>query len=485
MYIIQNAFYNILRNKGRNILLGTIIFIIIISTVVALMINNTTGSIIDDYRSRFASEVFITPNMERMRERAMAEAAGSTGRVRISPPVIPPEQYIEFGNSEYLYDAVFKASTAVNSGNITAIDAELGGQAMRGTIFSGNEVSMPTSFYFSLHGNKFEDFREGLRDLAEGRMPENLNECIVSSDLAELNGISIGDKLSFTSEIFLRGGSSFADTQTLETHYELEVVGIYYDATDEYMQGGRHNAFTNRRNEILTTYETVVAPFLPGYSGITISATYYVKDPDLVPLFAKELYEKGLDSIFDVGTDEASYNRIVGPVEGLRSVSITFMIIVLIFGALIIALLSSMAIRERKYEIGVLRAMGMKKHKVALGLWLEMLIITSLCLALGLGVGTLAAQPVTNYLLAQQIQAAEAASQMPGLGGGAMTIGSIASTGTAVSNAKPLSEINIMLDLKTILQIVAITLLLATFAAFVAISRITKYEPIKILAERN
>ncbi|WP_438940338.1 hypothetical protein [Lacrimispora defluvii] len=25
--------------------------------------------------------------------------------------------------------------------------------------------------------------------------------------------------------------------------------------------------------------------------------------------------------------------------------------------------------RERKYEIGVLRAMGMKKGKVALGLW--------------------------------------------------------------------------------------------------------------------
>jgi putative ABC transport system permease protein len=485
MYILQNAFRNVLRNKGRNILLGAIIFVIIVSTVVALMINNTTGSIIDDYKSRFASEVSITPNMDRMREQAMAQAAGSTGRVRISPPIIPPEQYVEFGNSQYLYGAVYTAFTSVNSEDITAIDAELDGQAMRGTVFSGNEASIPTSFYFSLHGNNFGDLGEGLRDLAEGRMPENLNEAIISSDLAELNGISLGDKLSFTSEIFLRGESSFADTHTVETYYVLEVVGIYYDATDEYIQGGRPNARTNRRNEILTTYETVMAPFLPDYSGITISATYFVENPAMIPAFAEELYAKGLDPIFDVGTDETGYNRIIGPVEGLRSISITFMIIVLTFGGVIIALLSSIAIRERKYEIGVLRAMGMKKHKVALGLWSEMLIITCLCLALGLGIGTLVTQPVTNTLLAQQIQAAEAASQMPGFGGGGMMMGAMSSMGATASNVQPLSEINIALGLDTTLQIMGIALLLASFAALIAISRITKYEPIKILMERN
>lgn len=57
-----------------------------------------------------------------------------------------------------------------------------------------------------------------------------------------------------------------------------------------------------------------------------------------------------------------SYNQIVGPVEGLSSVSSTFLIIVLIFGGISIAVISSIAIRERKYEIGVLRAMGMKNQ---------------------------------------------------------------------------------------------------------------------------
>jgi len=481
MYILQNAFRNVLRNKGRNALIGTIIFVIIVSTVVALMINNTTGNIIDDYKSRFASVVSIVPNMDRMREEAMKNSEG--GRVRVQAPIIPSEQYMEFGNSEYLYNAVYRASTAINCDDIKAIDTDLGGQPMQGTVFVNGEAIVPTSFMFSLQGNKFEDFKEGLRDLAEGRMPESLNECIISSDLAELNGISVGDTFSFTSEIVFKGSSSMTDNQIFETRYELTVVGIYYDATNEYTMGGRKNAYTNRRNEILTTYETVIVPFVPDHNGITVSATYYVENPDMISAFAEELYAKGLSPIFDVKTDESSYNKIIGPVEGLRSISITFMIIVLIFGGVIIALLSSIAIRERKYEIGVLRAMGMKKHKVAFGLWSEMLIITCLCLVIGLSIGTLVAQPVTNVLLAQQIEAAQSAVSTPGMAGGMM----MASAGTMSTSPSvtPLSEIDILLGMNTVLQIIGIALLLATFAALISISRITKYEPIKILMERN
>ena len=481
MYIFQNAFRNVLRNKGRNILLGAIIFAIIVSTVVALMINNTTGSIIDDYKSRFASEVIIAPNIERMRQEAMKNSTG--GPMRISAPVIPAEQYMKFGDSDYLYNAVYTAATFINIDGLTAIDADLGGQGLQGTVYSGDSASLPAQFYFSLQGNKFADFENGYRELTEGRMPENINECTIGSDLAELNGISIGSTLSCASEITKKGSASFANNETIKTQYELTVVGIYDDATDEYAQNARQNAATNRRNEILTTFETAAAPFVADYSGITISANYYVENPDMIPAFAEEVYAKGLDPIFDVTTDEASYNKIIGPVEGLRGISITFMIIVLVFGGVIIALLSSMAIRERKYEIGVLRAMGMKKHKVALGLWVEMLIITCLCLVIGLGVGTLVSQPVTNALLAGQIEAATA-SQMPNYGG-AMIAGGMSGMGAATSNVQPLSEINITLGFDTALQITGIALLLATFAAFIAISRITKYEPIKILMERN
>jgi len=43
----------------------------------------------------------------------------------------------------------------------------------------------------------------------------------------------------------------------------------------------------------------------------------------------------------------------------------------------------------------------------------------------------------------------------------------------------------ISLGLMTILEIIGISLLLASAAGFVSIRSITKYEPIKILMERN
>jgi putative ABC transport system permease protein len=99
--------------------------------------------------------------------------------------------------------------------------------------------------------------------------------------------------------------------------------------------------------------------------------------------------------------------KVVGPVEGLAKVTNTFLIVVLVLGSMILILLSTLAIRERKYEIGVLRAMGMKKAKVALGLLTEMLVITVICLILGLGIGMVASQPVADSLLASQIELAE------------------------------------------------------------------------------
>lgn len=176
---------------------------------------------------------------------------------------------------------------------------------------------------------------------------------------------------------------------------------------------------------------------------------------------------------------------IVGPVEGLKSVAVTFMIVVLVLGGLIIALLSSMAIRERKYEIGVLRAMGMKKSRVAFGLWAESLILTGVCLAVGLGAGTLLAQPITDFLLSGQAEAAagnDATNQQAG--GMGMGMGNPMVGGTQ-SDAKPLSDLAVSLTPTTTVQIALVALLLATLAGLMALSRITKYEPIKILSERN
>jgi len=176
---------------------------------------------------------------------------------------------------------------------------------------------------------------------------------------------------------------------------------------------------------------------------------FYLKSPDYHSAFEAEIREKGLPDDWIVFRDEAAYRRMIAPIENLQDVSLTFLLVVLLFGAAVMTLLSVIAIRERKYEIGVLRAMGMKKKKVALGLWFETILITCICFIFGMITGTALATPVSNMLWSGD------------------------------------GQISIALNAITAVQILGVSLLLATIAGAVSVSRITKYEPIKILMERN
>ncbi|MDR2486887.1 MAG: hypothetical protein LBD12_02885, partial [Clostridiales Family XIII bacterium] len=314
MYVFENALRNVLRNKGRYLLIGGVILAVIVVTVISLMINNTAGGIIDDYKSRFGAEVLIQPNVDKIREEAMA--ASTDGRVRIQMPSIEPGMYVDFGNSEYLKSSVYTASTGLVCDGLAAVAEDLGGGGgpvrmgmggaaggAAGSTAEGDDAEQqPMSYFMNLLGGQFQEFEDGSRQLADGRMPEALNECIVSADLAELNGISLGDSFEFAGELRSLDMETESET-TAPIAYTLTVVGTYHDLTDEYAEGAMQNAYTNRRNEILTTYETVIQEMVSGMNGIRVSGTYYLQDPSMLDAFAAEVYAKGLPETFDVKTD--------------------------------------------------------------------------------------------------------------------------------------------------------------------------------------
>lgn len=318
-------------------------------------------------------------------------------------------------------------------------------------------------------------------------MPQNENECIISKELADLNNLKVGDKINFVSSVIVTKDSAPSVITSMEEakellkvenfNAELTITGIYLDGTEEYSASFRIPSL-NRRNEILTTLDTLLNNF---GSMIRLNAKFYLKHPSMLKDFDAELRAKGLSEYYLVSTDEVGYQKVVGPVEGLKKVSLTFMIIVMIFGAVILMVLSSIAIRERKYEIGVLRAMGMKKGKVALGLWLEMVIVTALCLIIGLGIGSAAAQPVSDMLLAEQIENTKMVAQQERP--------VVRQLETPLERGQqqlvPLEQVDISVGLDTIIEMTVIALFLASIASVAAIAKITKYEPIKILMERN
>ena len=335
MYVVEHALLNLLKNKGRNVLQGVIIFAIITAAVVALAIYNTSGYIIEETRTALQCAVRVAPRLQ-----------------------------------------------TVGGANQGAAVVGQGSQIMAG----------------------------GPQGAADGGQESATN---------------IEQYMAYAESGYLDGSDVKADSRSA---------------------GG-------------------------------VDAVYYLKQPNMLAAFEAELREKGLPDDYIVRTDESAFESIVGPVEGLNKLSLTFLIIVLALGAIILALLSAITIRERKYEIGVLRAMGMKKKIVAICLWIEIIAVAIVCFTLGAAAGSMLSQPVSDSMMAWQAKPAAATSQVSSL---ADRLGD----GDAAAQPRP-ERLSIDISGPTMFEILGISVALASIAGLISVSRITKSEPIKILMERN
>ena len=463
MYILSNAMKNLLRNKGRNILIAGITLAIIISAVVTLTISNAASKIIDDIRLDIGSKVDISVDL-----------FSNYGQEK--PRSLSMDEYVSYSESDYLQNTIFNVTMPAWSNTFFAVDDDEKGARTHEMEDGSGTINFPTS---SLVGNSNPDtmieFMESERKiLPGGRMFESLNECIISENIANLNSVSVGDTIQID--------SVFPPVKT----YTLDVVGIYSDTTDEYenpMYGSL--SYINRRNEIIVSFETVMAVGWEDSYGLDMSTEYYLKNPDDLSKFEAEVRAKGLPDGYDVSINQDAYDKVSTPMSGLKGVATTFMIVILLLGGIVLVLISYLAIKERKYEVGVLRAMGMEKDKIALGIFSEAVMITALCLVIGLGIGSVSAQPIANSLLAQQVEAAEKVAEADDGGGKFLMSGGQTQTSDNASGYKPVSDIRVNLSVDVIMQIIMIALALAALSGVVGIIRITKYEPLKILRERN
>lgn len=471
MYILNNALKNLLRNKGRNILLAIIMIAILSCTAVAIIINSTSDGIIEDYKNKFGSEVFIQANQEKQNQ-MLANGNYNPKDFNIANAV-----YESLSTSEYVKEAIMSANYRGFSDTIRALDqndgpTDTGGMNVIGIGPNGNQISenskIPNlNILGGLNAAGAKEFENGTRKIVEGKFAEKDGEAVISQDFAKLNGLKVGDVMK------IHNPSDSENSATLN----LTISGIYFDGAKAENYGFTH-PMLNRKNEIITTYNTLKkynTQVKQDSDLIAIDAKYYLKSPELIEAFNKEAHEKGLSELYDVSVDAKSYNNIVKPVEGLKGISTTFLIVVLIFGGSILVLISVLATRERKYEIGVLRAMGMKKGSAALGFVWETLAMIAISLVVGLGVGSILAQPASNMLLNSQL---EAQSTMSNSNSFTFTVG-------ARDPGATLDGIHAFLTGEAILSISCIALLLGIISVSIGILYINRYEPRKILTERN
>ena len=440
MYIIKNALVNIKRNKGRNILIGLIIIVIAASCAVTLAIRESAEKIISSYEEQNKIEATIGFDREAMMKEFRDSGKTQEQMINAFNDIanVTEEEVKKYGDSEYLESYYYTYDLSVNAKDIKEATDSLVKEttttktetSTRTQNFgSGNMPNMPGGMppggfggsrtttsrkttttktekifnekasggAFNLIGyNSYDDMKDfinGNYTITSGSVSEDFESqtCVISEELATLNNLEVGSKITII------------DPKDTSKTYELEVTGIYKENTDS--SNDMANMFTSSANQIITNV-TAVKKILEGNSNLeaTITPTFIVKDSESVELFSAEVKEKGLSSYYQVTSNLEDIENATESIKNVRVFATTFLIITLVIGGVVLVVINMINIRERKYEIGVLRTIGMKKSKLSMQFMFELLVVCIFALLLGAGIGSFTSVPIANSLLANEIE---------------------------------------------------------------------------------
>ncbi len=541
MYILKNALRCIDRSKGRNVLIGIIALVIAVSACLGLSIRQAAESA----KQSTLEELNITATISYDRSSMMndmmggekGQGGGGFDRDQFKDMMgnassLTLEDYQTYAKADSVQDFYYTLTAAFNGNDaLLPVTDETeeesssgqsgfgGGMGFPGGNFGGGK-GMFSSSDFSVIGYSSDSsmtaFIDGTASVLEGgtMFEEGTTEkdCIISEELAIFNDLAVGDTIVLTNP-------------SLETEtYTLNIVGLYTSFSNNDFSMSMFGKSQDPANQIYMSAaalqsildasdeaSTVVTDSTTGRqreSTITgsIEATYVFADTEQYAAFDTQARALGLEDTYTISSpDLAAFESSLTPLNTLSTMAGWFLVVILIIGAIILVVLNIFNVRERKYEVGVLTAMGMKKWKVAAQFMCEILVVTMVAVIIGAAIGAVSSVPVTNALLAGQVESQN--SQMaqmdenfgrPGNFGGGMPGGEMPSGApdTMGGGKNPIenmfggaveyiTEVNSAMNLTVVLQMLGVGLLLTVVASMASVSFIMRYDPLKILANRD
>lgn len=524
MYILKNSLISIIRSKGRNILIGIIILVISASCTVTLAIRNTAEKLVKNYEE--SNEVIATISFNRQNlskdfkggEDAMKENIEAFNNIES----FTIDDVKNYGDSQYLKSFYYVYSTSLNSDTLTKASDKFeyevenretstststttsesgasarpnmpeGGMPEGGTnthtttntttvITKTKEVfqnNRDLSNDFELDGySSYEamtDFISGNYKITSGNMFTDFtaNECVINEELATLNEISVGDTITFKNP-------------NNEKTYELTVVGIYKDSSN---QDDSKNMYSNSANKIIVG-SSVVESIVQDDETLTtnITPSFILNDKNVIEDFTNEVKEKGLNDYYTINTNLEELESATKSIENVKTFATTFLIIALIIATVVLFVINMINIRERKYEIGVYRTIGIGKFKLTMQFVLELLIVTVIFLSIGGIIGGFISKDVGNKLLASQIEESNSSQEQVAENFGRPDMKGDMEMPNYNGNVKAetIDSIDAVVDYVVILELLGIGIGLTLISSLASMISIQRFSPLTILKERS
>ena len=553
MYIVKNAIRCIGRAKGRNILIGIIALVIAVSACIGLSIRQAAESA----KASALDGMSVTATIQYDRASAMGQigggrpSGGSGGRPNMSfdknqfanmmgnASSLTLDEYKKYAEAESVEDFYYTLTAYFNgSENFSPVsdevveesdeseesansssDANASNRPQRPNGFGGGMNFGGASGDFSIIGYSSDSsmtaFVNGTASILDGgtMFTEGTTElvCVISEELALFNSLAVGDTIVLINpasegETYMLTISGIY-TSSENNDFSMSMFGKSQDPANQiYMSA---NALQTIIDESATKSTTVTDDY--GRTSETkiegtLSAIYSFASADDYYAFEDEARALGLSESYTISSsDITAFENSIAPLNTLSTMAGWFLLVILVIGGIILVVLNIFNVRERKYEVGVLTAMGMKKWKVATQFICEILVVTMIAVIIGAAIGAVSSVPVTNALLASQVESqSNQQSQIDKNFGrpGNMPSGGMSGMPNMPSDmpdkggnnpfgemfggaADYVTEVDSAMNLTVVFQMIGVGLLLTLIASAASVLFIMRYDPLKILANRD
>lgn len=445
MFVLKHAFLNLKRHSWNYLIVCIILFVLILGIMVTNTIYTSTKVFANGYSEKFPVIVSVLePDLSNI----------------TSDKKLTKEQYLKFGESKYVAEVKMVASVPILLNTLKTIVMPSTNQfkKLEGNEGVSNFYQATVKWLGASPDNIIAELNDINMEITVGSSKLNLNECLISNELAQLNKLKTGDTIQITVI-----GDEITECQT------LTIAGIYQLRKKVQSVDSRELMMTHENN-IFTNLETIHAMENFGRLGYN-NISYKLKSLKDLDCFLEEMKKKGWPSDYQLMTNEVILEILLSPIGGVGTLSVTILLGFFVFGNYILVLFSLRIFRQRQIELCVLCNHGIKKKQLIECYMVELFVVAGVSFIIALVATKRVVQPIANWLLQNQ----------------KILIGNIDQlfSGISKENVETINSIPMVFTKGTLVNTLGLTALFLITIISIVSYKVFKFEPVEFLLERK
>lgn len=390
MTTIKRSFQSLKNLKKRTLIIGLIFLLVSTFLMSGSIVKGSLQSMLNSAKKEVNPIATIESDLDSLMKDMLTGGQKSTSK-QIDDALVD-----EVKNSKYVQSYSVQGAADISletSNNTNKSDSSLG-SSYQGPTNTLEVLDNPTSSIARAQTN-----------LVSGRYvtAEDRNKVIVSESYLKKNNLKLGDNVKIVTDT-----SNMAKTETVQT----EIVGVYKlssSSSDVQKKLEEQTFYSNRQlfSDIKKEqFKSMPTNSLAGYSKIKVN----LKDPmDTEKFFTEIKGNLNLDGI-KFSSSYNQYKSMSSIVDNIVTIFSVIQIAIFVIAGILVTLLMLISLRERKYEIGLLRALGESKGSVLIQMFLEVFIVFFAVFTIGFGLSKFVITPTISTGISKQVNQSMAPS---------------------------------------------------------------------------